>query len=527
MKNKLILSIFLWTFVAGSVSSQCNFERDGTFERPGNGAAAGWTYLHDNNAEYSLQGEEVHSGTGALKIWAKETHDWNIRMYQGCNLPLVKAWTYTVVLWMKGEVGTSFGVALQSNDAAPLTFIEENTTIENTEWNQYTYVLKSDGNYTKGKVKITFKKAGIYYLDDVSVKENEPEALPEDSGEPKEWQLVWEQNFDKVGIADDPVSFDPESWTKSTRGSSDWNAHMTSHSTCYDFRDGNMVLRGIKNENVDPNDPSQYLTGGYTTKGKKNFGFGRIEIRAKLQAGQGAWPAIWMMPNTTLPWPQGGEVDIMERINYEARVHQTVHTHYTKNLGNTTNPKQSNQFYNLTLPNTYNTYAVERYQDSLVFYVNYTRTHIYPRVKELDESLKQFPFADYDFYLILSMQLGGNWAGAISDVDLPNEMHIDWVRFYELKEKVPTELPILKGNEKEVWSIYPNPAKDKIQVVIDSESKERELLFFNTMGQLVYKTTLTSNKQEVDVTPLKSKGVIFATLGRQDMRNAVKLVVND
>lgn len=251
--------------------------------------------------------------------------------------------------------------------------------------------------------------------------------------EAPEWNLVWEQNFDLVGIAEASSSFDAAYWDKCKRGSSDWNVHMSSFDSCYAFRDGNLILRGIKNT-TQVNDPSKYLTGGYTTQGKKNFGLGRLEVRAKLQGRQGAWPAIWMMPNTTLSWPLGGEIDIMERINRDKKVQQTVHTHYTKNLGFTDNPINLNVFYDVS-PDKYNSYAVERYQDSLVFYINHHKTFVYRRVKDLEADMRQFPFADHDFYLILSMQLGGSWAGNVEDADLPNEMHIDYVRFYELKKE--------------------------------------------------------------------------------------------
>lgn len=42
--------------------------------------------------------------------------------------------------------------------------------------------------------------------------------------------------------------------------------------------------------------------------------FGRIEVVAKLPAGDWLWPAIWMLPvnNTYGPWPASGEIDIME-----------------------------------------------------------------------------------------------------------------------------------------------------------------------------------------------------------------------
>ncbi|KAF2670927.1 putative gram-negative bacteria binding protein [Microthyrium microscopicum] len=50
------------------------------------------------------------------------------------------------------------------------------------------------------------------------------------------------------------------------------------------------------------------------TKGKKGITYGRIEVTAKLPSGDWLWPAIWMMPESSLygPWPRSGEIDIME-----------------------------------------------------------------------------------------------------------------------------------------------------------------------------------------------------------------------
>ncbi|KAJ3664408.1 hypothetical protein Zmor_008582 [Zophobas morio] len=45
-----------------------------------------------------------------------------------------------------------------------------------------------------------------------------------------------------------------------------------------------------------------------------NFKYGKVEVRAKLPAGDWLWPAIWMMPrwNQYSSWPASGEIDIME-----------------------------------------------------------------------------------------------------------------------------------------------------------------------------------------------------------------------
>lgn len=44
------------------------------------------------------------------------------------------------------------------------------------------------------------------------------------------------------------------------------------------------------------------------------FKYGKVEVRAKLPAGDWLWPAIWMLPryNAYGTWPASGEIDIME-----------------------------------------------------------------------------------------------------------------------------------------------------------------------------------------------------------------------
>jgi len=69
-----------------------------------------------------------------------------------------------------------------------------------------------------------------------------------------------------------------------------------------------------------------------------------------------------------------------------------------------------------------------------VFYVNNNSSErfMYPRIETDKEG--QFPFADHEFFLLLDMQLGGSWVGAVKPDDLPVDMAIDWVRFYEKQE---------------------------------------------------------------------------------------------
>lgn len=232
------------------------------------------------------------------------------------------------------------------------------------------------------------------------------------------WRLVWEENFDQ------PDGFDPAVWSKIPRGGADWNNYMSDFDSCYALRDGNLILRGLANYSL-PNDTAPYLTGGVYSKGKKGFENGRLEIKAKLQGATGAWPAIWLLPENG-KWPVGGEIDIMERLNNDTLAYQTVHSHYTYDLGLDQEPPHGG-----TGPinrDDYNIYSVEMYPDSLCFFINDYHTLTYPRIETDQEG--QYPFCQ-PFYLLIDMQLGGSWVGPVDPSDLPVEMQVDWVRFYQ------------------------------------------------------------------------------------------------
>lgn len=232
-----------------------------------------------------------------------------------------------------------------------------------------------------------------------------------------EWRLAWEENFDGD-------TFDVSRWSRIPRGIWDWNNYMSDYDSCCQVTGGQLVLRGLSNKYL-PADTAAYLTGGIYTKDKAGFSRGRLEIRAKLGAATGAWPAFWLLPFDNSAWPGSGEIDIMERLNGDDIAYQTVHSYYTHVLKIKDPPQSATGRID---PDGYNVYAVELHEDSLSFFINGIHTFTYPRIETDKEG--QFPF-DRDYYLLLDMQLGGSWVGEVNPADLPVEMKIDWVRFYK------------------------------------------------------------------------------------------------
>lgn len=238
--------------------------------------------------------------------------------------------------------------------------------------------------------------------------------------ETNQWRLVWQDDFLNDGVPD------PSKWSFTGRGKADWKCYCTDSPELAFVQNGFLYLKGVVNDN--PDDPVPYNTACISTLEKFSFLYGKIEVRAKLSRGKGSWPAIWMMPvnNQYGSWPLSGEIDIMEHLNYDTFVYQTIHTNHTYNLGYKSDPLS-----HVTAPvisDDFNVYGLEWFPDRLDFYVNEMLTLSYPRLDSADSS--QWPF-DQPFYIILDQALGGNWVGEVHDEDLPVQMIVDWVKVYQ------------------------------------------------------------------------------------------------
>ncbi|MGL5318065.1 MAG: glycoside hydrolase family 16 protein [Bacteroidales bacterium] len=237
---------------------------------------------------------------------------------------------------------------------------------------------------------------------------------------PAEWKLVWKDEFNK--------KINNKKWSKIQRGNADWKNFMSPDERLYDVRDGKLILRGMVNDN--PADTATYITGGLETKGKFSIDYGKVEIRAKLPSATGCWPAFWMLPDIEdRKWPDSGEIDIMEHLNFDNIIYQTVHTKYTYVLKQTSNPQHSGT--SKANVSDWNVYGVEKHPDKIVFLLNGKETFTYPRRPDLEDQ-GQWPFND-PYYILIDMQLGGSWVGKIDPAHLPVEMEIDWVRVYKQK----------------------------------------------------------------------------------------------
>lgn len=242
------------------------------------------------------------------------------------------------------------------------------------------------------------------------------------STEREGWELVWHDEFSGRELS--------EAWTRIPRfpNPSEWNKFMSSDDRLYEVKGGKLTLYGRVNDFL-PADTARFLTGGVYTRGEVLFQRGRIDVRIKMDDASGAWPAAWLLPEGR--WPDDGEIDIMERLNSDDFAHQTIHSAVTER---DLEARKSQEWHH-TAPikkGKWNVYSVELTPDSVSFLINDRLTFTYRKQPELGP--RQFPY-DRPMYLLLDMQLGGDWVGPVNPDELPYRYQIDYVRFYKKKQR--------------------------------------------------------------------------------------------
>lgn len=253
----------------------------------------------------------------------------------------------------------------------------------------------------------------------------QPKIAAEKSTSPRSaasWKLVFSDEFNATG------DFDPNKWTYCLRQKSAWNKYLTSTPDYVYQNGGNLILR--MDNAVLPGDDVPYHSGGIQTSAKFSIRYGKIEVSAKFKKGQGSWPAIWMMPELPVAygsWPNSGEIDIMEHVNKEEVIHQTIHNAAVTDAKGGSTATHSTKYNG----DDYNTYGIIWNATSIEFYVNNVLQYTYS--KAANATSKEWPF-DKAFYLILNQAGGVGWPGPVTTADLPFEMKVDWVRIYKQQD---------------------------------------------------------------------------------------------
>lgn len=229
------------------------------------------------------------------------------------------------------------------------------------------------------------------------------------------YKLKFTENFNGTKL-------NPKLWQRIGAGRPDWCKNMSLREDLVTLKGGIASIRGIRNDGKDPSDTRAVLTGGIMMKDRFTMQYGKVEVRLKLEDGhKGAWPAVWMMPQTTVHgWPTDGEIDIVERLNSDDFVYQTLH--FGKGGHRSHGGKGKIK------KGDWNVYGLEWTPELIVWTVNGKET--FRHAKGPNDNEFAYPWTT-PYYLMIDMQLGGSWVGAVDESSLPIAMHVDWVKFYQ------------------------------------------------------------------------------------------------
>lgn len=259
---------------------------------------------------------------------------------------------------------------------------------------------------------------------DLGATSDAPPPPPPDASLPGR-TLSWSDEFDG------PAGQAPDSskWSFDVGGSG-WGNGELEYSTA---RPENVALDGAGHLAITARAEAymgkEYTSGRVNTLGHFTRAFGRFEARMQLPAGQGMWPAFWLLGNNagTVGWPACGEIDIVENKGQEPNtVHGTVHgPGYSGGNGITA----MHIVPGAPLSAGFHVYAVEWLANNIVFSVD--------GVSYFMVTPQQLPAGtqwvyDHPFGIILDLAVGGTYVGSPdASTMFPQTLLVDYVRVYE------------------------------------------------------------------------------------------------
>ncbi|MCK7590666.1 glycoside hydrolase family 16 protein [Subsaxibacter sp. CAU 1640] len=223
--------------------------------------------------------------------------------------------------------------------------------------------------------------------------------------------LVWSDEFDTAGAPDS------NNWTYDL-GAGGWgNGELQTYTNSAN----NVIVEDGHLKITAKAEGSGYTSARLKSENLYEFTYGRVEARAKLPAGIGTWPAIWMLgaDYDVNPWPGCGEIDIMEQTGQDKQTTLGA-LHYPGvspgggNANTTPNPTATTEFH---------LYTVEWTPDMITLLVDDTVFHTVPNNATT-------PFNN-DFFLILNIAMGGSLGGTVDPAFTESTMEIDYVRVYQ------------------------------------------------------------------------------------------------
>lgn len=241
------------------------------------------------------------------------------------------------------------------------------------------------------------------------------------------WKLVWSDEFDNGEL-------NTNNWNRQIepagRFNDEWQRYTNSSDNAY-IEDNCLVIKAIHES--DEHGMNQYTSARLNTATKQTWKYGKIAARIKLPKGEGIWPAFWMLGANInenggdTPWPQCGEIDILEFYGskdeavVEANIHYANESDAHEMMGAVSYKLKEGVF-----PDAFHVFELVWDETKMEWLVDGQK---YASVPITAEKFSEF---HEEFFILLNLAVGGTYAGRPDYTTVfPQYMYIDWVRVYQ------------------------------------------------------------------------------------------------
>ena len=224
------------------------------------------------------------------------------------------------------------------------------------------------------------------------------------------WQLTFQDEFDGAQV-------DAAKWVKRYKwGEAQINGELQAYvDDAFQMQDGILTIVGDKRSASYAGQTFQYASGVLGSVLEQQYGY--FEARLKVPAGQGMWPAFWLLGKNGSSGVN--EIDIHEILgNQPSTVYMTVHwgTDYSaghlSDGSNWVGPDFSADFH---------TFGLEWNADAIIWTIDGVE-----RKRHTGAGVPQVAM-----YIILNLAIGGTWPGAPdATTPIPGRYQLDYVRAY-------------------------------------------------------------------------------------------------
>lgn len=232
--------------------------------------------------------------------------------------------------------------------------------------------------------------------------------------------LVWNDEFEGN-------SLDLSSWQfEIGTGSNGWGNNELQYyrSENTSFVDGHLVITA----QPEVFGGQDYTSSRIKTENKKEFQYGRIDVRAVLPRTQGIWPAAWMLGDdiASVGWPKCGEIDIVELIgggDNDKKIYGTAHWDNNNNYASFGGNYTLNEG---IFADEFHVFSIIWTATSIKWYVDDIFYH------EIDISPAGLSEFRHKFFFLFNVAVGGNWPGSPDATTVfPQRLIVDYIRLFQ------------------------------------------------------------------------------------------------